>query len=313
MKFNLDGIDIECSVEEFKELKKLQQMKKVEEIEPIESTVSEVEIEVSNGFEIETNELEEIENALKDDDKDEKLKPKTQKDTPQIRRIKGYSNCAWNDEEDNFIIKNFKYGYEYLSKCMPHRTSTSIKQRKSLLKRNGKLDKIDKNEVKEKNIKKSENDGRVVRGRFITKRRNYYMNTYNWSPEKALKQACVDWNSGSAPIGFSNTNTEIKKPKVTIKSEDLELPALYPLSDNGMLLLEKVITNITLTKKITYFDVKKLETEHNEEWTGWMWRQFIDDFITRSDKIAKAFNIENKFSHDKDEQGYDIIVYRDED
>lgn len=160
---------------------------------------------------------------------------------------------------------------------------------------------------KPSNLKKSDSDKRVIRGKFIGNRTNYYMRTNNWSREKAWSQAVQDWDSHSS---LGKVSPQKKKVKKQIKMEELEFPSVYPLSEEAIPVLESMVRHMIANQdKLTYFNVKDhLQVIPDFEWTGRLWHEFCKQFFLNSEQIAKAMNVKNKFKVAK-VSGFDIIWY----
>jgi len=75
--------------------------------------------------------------------------------------------------------------------------------------------------------------------------------------------------------------------------------------------IEDMVRNMIGTKgEIGFRDMFNIVTVNGDtRWDGYMWRQFLAEFIANSDRIAKCFNVKNEFTVTKDSQGYDIVSY----
>lgn len=230
---------------------------------------------------------------------------------PEPKKIGNRKGLKWLDSEEQFIIKHMDKGYNYLEANLPGRNIKALQNKVCKLRAEGRL-KVGRMPRKDKQsrIMKSyssppkEQDGRVKRMSFIQKQAKYYMGQYDWDFEKARAQASEDWNN----------KTSLGKVGPTAKPEqlsrtDLEFPTIFPVPEQNIGQVESVVRNmLSTTKKLQYFDVKWIGLKEGEDWTGRLWIEFLNQFLLNSKKIAKAFNIKNKFKHTKINE-YDVIIY----
>jgi len=205
--------------------------------------------------------------------------------------------------------------------ALPNRTEDSIRNRQTRLRRKGLIVKkqpVIKKEkvviVKEKPASEPEpkkEDGRVKRMKFVQDRAKHLVAKYGWSFEKARNQACEDWNNHG---GFDSTKKKQQKlprakPKIVLK--DLEFPDFSMVDRNYLRYVEDMVRNIIANKsKIGMRDMFQImNSDGTFEWSGYMWRSFISEFMGLSEKIAKCFAVENKFHVERDSKDYPIIKY----
>lgn len=151
----------------------------------------------------------------------------------------------------------------------------------------------------------------TIRMRFIGKRAGVYMKQYNWSREKACKQASDDWTNGGRDV---MPHLKVEKPRQTVerkKFEDVEFPKFIYLSTEGNDMLYQMVKNVIANKgTIRYRDVSHLPRHDETGWTRQDWLQFVDEFMKRSARICQHFLSHNKFKLERAGNDYEVIQYQ---
>lgn len=145
----------------------------------------------------------------------------------------------------------------------------------------------------------------VERFQFMNKRANEYMRQYpNWNREKAYVQANADWNNQKLSL---NPEQPIQKK---IDNKIVEFPRFRMLTLSGNKILEDITKNIIgIGGSISYREAQYLPLESGDSWTVTTWKEFVNDFITKSEQIAQSFMTINKFKVRVGENGYITIKY----
>jgi len=155
-------------------------------------------------------------------------------------------------------------------------------------------------------------DNRTKRMRFINQKVKELCKGNLMSYDDAFMEAARQWNEFTKGKPIGKGTIQPKQEVVQVKSEDLEFPSVYPIAESAMHHLEETIRNMLVTnKRINYFDVNWMPLSDGKEWDGRLYRdQFVPQFMYNTGKITKAFGIPNKFRHEKDNKGFDIITYK---
>ena len=166
-------------------------------------------------------------------------------------------------------------------------------------------------------------DGRVIRMRFISHRTAWLQKHYQWNREKSMTWAAQEWNRKGkiekvqvdTPLTEIGQATVEKKAKILQKLQQSQknfkvvedFPTIYRLEDNNIKEgLKQHISQLIANKtRLGYFDIKELCGFN----TGLDWRYFINDFIRKKTQIANYFNVSDKFKHVRI-NGYDYLIYK---
>jgi len=234
MIVRIDGREIECSVDEYKELF----IKK-----------------------------ENIVHAVKQD-------VKTKSYPHGLRR--------WTKKEEKYIKQNFdfhKRNYDELAVSIGRSDKAIINrvQKLGLLRSKESIVKIPK-------IKKTirADDVRRKRMSFINNRATNLQVKYNWSREKAMSQANMEWNNKNKNYDLEEHYSFPKFSMIPDNNIKNIIPFIHHMVSNNEILTQKDISIITNTK--------------DGVWNVYMWDEFLKEFIEQSRIIANYFNVRNRFS-----------------
>jgi hypothetical protein len=241
---------------------------------------------------------------------------------------KKYHHINWPENEDNILREfyiNRKRGvklkgkeYRMLCSILAHRTKTQISARAEnlgLTKITGLVPKKGSvvvaelpgmGKIKAKRKTSEWNKAQSDRFSFMGKRMAYYMKQYNWGREKASQQSAIDWNNNKGIIAGEN--------KVQVKNDSLkivEFPKFHMLSEIGNKTMEEITKNIIgIGGSITYKEIQYVPLAINGGcWTVTLWKEFVNEFITKSEQIADSFFKPNRFKMIVGENNFITIRY----
>lgn len=223
------------------------------------------------------------------------------------KRRKGSIN--WTALEDK-IIKEFYTNrrtskklrgkeYENLCNLLEGKRKSQISERAFHLGLTGNAPHKNDKVIKEDKRKSSN----VERFTFMNQRANSYMKKMGWNREQAYAQSATDWKNGRKGL---STTTKIYQ-KTT--NESVGFPIFPKLTESGQNLLESIVRNVIGIKgTITYKEICYVGLKENS-WNVSLWKDFVEEFISRSNVISKSFNVDNKFVAETASNGYLSIKY----
>ena len=143
---------------------------------------------------------------------------------------------------------------------------------------------------------------------------NLKYKTWSEAEVKLLKEnADKGYSELMKLLGRSQGSISGKMSMLNLKTKNVpkQLPLVYPIKKGNGRLLENVIRNMlgSANKKMTYYDVRWIETEPGVEWNESSWSDFTADFMSKSDMISRYFGVKNKFKQVIDDRGYRVIIY----
>lgn len=239
------------------------------------------------------------------------------------------TNKKWDTATEERVIHMLKGGLNFkeIAKKIPGRSYKAIKQHVYELVKQGTVSRdvlprstkvvppeptpkkvviVQEAKTKKNNVSDAHREYLTKRMKFVTSRARELCKQFGWKYEKALSKASEEWND--AQVKFAK---EKVAKKDEIELDDLVFPTFNTISDMHQHFIEQMIRNMIATNgKIGFRDMFSIMTnEQSTKWTGYTWRNFLVEFMSKSAAIAKCFNVENKFNIRKDDNGYEVMHY----
>lgn len=221
---------------------------------------------------------------------------------------------AWSDEEQKILLTNAYKPTPEILELLPNRTASAINQRLSTFKIKRHLQRPSQvgtkrgpYKRKEHNITPEDRDRRSKRMTWVNERAKYFVNTYQWSYEKAKSTAAKEYDSKV----FLHKHKDEHQTKMT-PFKETEFPMINPINtEEGSQQFESVLKNLFSRPdgNIGYYDIKWIS---GVEWNGRVWHNFLINIFSAQKKIFEYFMTKGKLIIDKDGNGYEILRYEKE-
>lgn len=169
----------------------------------------------------------------------------------------------WRKDEDDFLRANSDKTLKELAASLG-RTTIAISDRMSYL-------------------KIMRNTPRSKRMRYVVNRANKLCNQLNLSYEVAISRAHQEYTDKHKNVGVTNTQGVF--------------PVIYPLSQLGHKNLKPILKHmIDNSGELTLNEASQgLDLVEGVEWSGVTWNGFLNYFITKSADVARFFGVRNRF------------------
>jgi hypothetical protein len=231
--------------------------------------------------------------------------------------------AKWTAQEDNILREQYKpegrINWKEIRKQMPHRTKGSIMVRACQLKITNKnrlwgkkaTRKARKNPLTTKKtpaynglsfnaFKKTETQKQED---FIKKRSTSYQKQGH-NEQDSRRMAMTDYQNFKGhkqTTAYTPTN---QQKKATIIDD---FPEFESIDKQWQPLIEGIVKHIIANKgsKLSYLNTRDILDVSS----GKQWHDFVAEFMIKSNIISEYFNVQNKFRHQRTNEGFDIITY----